>query len=96
MIIRMSKDRVEIKLPTLSNVIAKRLVSNIDQIFMLYLDTIMMKELDRKYFKIVWRKFPPIISVSRQIHSFTDEQIKYIQIKTGNWYHDWMSIAGLQ
>jgi len=94
---KVPQDSGELKVLSFSNVTARRLVSNIDQVF----DVVFRYHNDdgarQKLFHTCLKElFPPIITTLRQRHSFTDEEIVELQRKIDKWYHCWMSIAGLE
>ena len=92
---KVPQDRGELKVLSFSNVTARRLVSNIHQVF----DVVFRHHNDdggrQKLLNTCLKElFPPIIATLRQRHSFTDEEIVNLQQNIDKWYHSWMSIAG--
>ena len=92
---KVPQDRGELKVLSFSNVTARRLVSNIHQVF----DVVFRHHNDdggrQKLFNTCLKElFPPIIATLRQRHSFTDEEIVNLQKNIDKWYHSWMSITG--
>ena len=91
------QDSGELKVLSFSNVTARRLVSNIDQIF----DAVFRFHNDdsvrRQLFHTCLKEmFPPIVTALRKRSSFSDSDIIELQKKIDKWYHAWMTITGLE
>ena len=93
----MPQDSGELKVLSFSNVTARRLVSNIDQIFDLVFkfhnDDSVRKQLFYECLKVM---FPPIITALRKRSSFSDEKNTQLQKDIDVWHHDWMLLTGLE
>ena len=93
----MPQDSGELKVLSFSNVTARRLVSNIDQIFDLVFkfhnDDGVRKQLFHECLKVM---FPPIVTALRKRSSFSDDEITQLQKDIDNWYHAWMYLTGLE
>ena len=94
---RVPQDSGELKVLSFSNVTARRLVSNIDQIFDLVFkfhnDDGVRKQLFHECLKVM---FPPIVTALRKRSSFSDDEITQLQKDIDNWYHAWMYLTGLE
>ena len=91
------QDSGELKVLSFSNVTARRLVSNIDQIFdvvfRLHNDDGARRQLFHNCLKVM---FPPIITALRKRSSFSDSEIVKLQKDIDEWYHAWMILTGLE
>ena len=94
---RVPQDSGELKVLSFSNVTARRLVSNIDQIFDLVFkfhnDDGVRKQLFHECLKVM---FPTIVTALRKRSSFSDDEITQLQKDIDNWYHAWMYLTGLE
>ena len=94
---KVPQDSGELKVLSFSNVTARRLVSNIHQVFEVVFRHHNDDGARQKLFNTcLIELFPPIIATLRQRHSFTDEEIDDLQRNIDKWYHSWMSIAGVE
>ena len=80
-----------------SNVTARRLVSNIDQIFDLVFkyhnDDVVRTQLFHDCLNVM---FPPIITALRKRSSFSNEEMTQLQKDIDKWYHAWMMLTSLE
>ena len=87
----------ELKVLSFSNVTARRLVSNISQIFEVVFrfhnDNGARKQLFHDCLVVM---FPPIIAALRKISSFSDVEIVHLQKNIDNWYSSWMNLTGIE
>ena len=89
------QDSGELKVLSFSNTTARRLVSNIDQIF----DTVFRFHNDdgvrkESFCKCLKDLFPPIVAGIRRRADFSDDDIAKLQIDIDLWYHAWMNLTG--
>ena len=91
------QDSGELKVLSFSNVTARRLVSNIDQIFDAFFRFHNDDGVRRQLFHTCLKEmFPPIVTALRKRSSFSDSDIIELQKKIDKWYHAWMTITGLE
>ena len=87
----------ELKVLSFSNVTARRLVSNISQIF----DVVFRFHNDngvrrQSFHECLVVMFPPIITGLRKRSSFSDVEIVNLQKNIDNWYRVWISLTGIE
>ena len=94
---KIPQDSGELKVLSFSNTTARRLVSNIDQIFEVVFrfhnDEGVRKEL---FYKCLKEIFLPIIVGLRKRSTFSDDEIVKLQKDIDMWYHAWMDLTGLE